>query len=517
MTARTRRILLFSCIALGICLRLLFAVRPPELLTERPYQDDAYYVMQCAWHLAQGHGFTVDGVHPTNGLQPLIAVFYAPLFYIFHDKWTALRSTFLLVALFDLLSILGLRGLIRTIGRNVEEQYREASMWIIAAIWALSYAVMVHTSNGLETGLYSTITIFSLWRYIVLRARERNGIAVKGTSWLSFGALLGLLVLARIDSAILVAVITGWEVLRSRKSISNGVLRASLIGSGALLVSSPWWWYNVSTFGSLMPISGQSESIESLLYVNLYTLPQTIGDILSTLFYLPFNTLPAGSLYLWPVLIAGFIYWLSRGTNVHQKIASYDLAPLAPFALWAGVLVIYYTFFFSAPHFISRYLQPLRILWLLIASLGLPFLWQAFTQRSASFRTKRTVLTAYVTIALFFSGLMYLRGFTTSQRSPAYFTGVWAAKVAPAKVGMTSSGTANFVSSNIVNLDGKVNYQALLARHTNKLAEYIVDNQIDYVADWRPTAESLAKDAGKRGVVYQEVDSVGPIIIFKRQ
>src|SRR4051812_4770097 len=81
--------------------RLAFAFRPEDQLGSRPYSEDAYYVFNIADHLAHGEGFTADGMHPTNGVQPLIVILYTPFFFFTHDKWLAIRLIFGLIALLD--------------------------------------------------------------------------------------------------------------------------------------------------------------------------------------------------------------------------------------------------------------------------------------------------------------------------------------------------------------------------------------------------------------------------------
>src|SRR4051794_27098867 len=41
--------------------------------------DDAFYALQTARHIAQGHGPTFDGWQPTNGFHPLWEMLLVPL------------------------------------------------------------------------------------------------------------------------------------------------------------------------------------------------------------------------------------------------------------------------------------------------------------------------------------------------------------------------------------------------------------------------------------------------------
>src|SRR5207249_52514 len=46
------------------------------------FHDDAFYYFQIARHLAQGRGFTFDGIHPTNGFHPLWLFLLVPIYRI---------------------------------------------------------------------------------------------------------------------------------------------------------------------------------------------------------------------------------------------------------------------------------------------------------------------------------------------------------------------------------------------------------------------------------------------------
>ena len=58
--------------ALAIVLRIALLFRGDELFYARPFIEDAYYSLSVAQSLGNGNGITVDGVHLTNGIQPLI-------------------------------------------------------------------------------------------------------------------------------------------------------------------------------------------------------------------------------------------------------------------------------------------------------------------------------------------------------------------------------------------------------------------------------------------------------------
>ena len=108
------RKIVFALIAITVVSRLVLAFRPEAKLASRPYLEDAYYAFNTAYYLSLGEGITADGVHPTNGIQPLIVFLYVPFFAIADgDKWLALRLIFILIALLEAASLIVLAKLLK--------------------------------------------------------------------------------------------------------------------------------------------------------------------------------------------------------------------------------------------------------------------------------------------------------------------------------------------------------------------------------------------------------------------
>jgi len=53
--------------------------------------DDAFYFFQVARNLASGRGFTFDGLHATNGFQPLWLFVISPVFWVARGDEVPLR------------------------------------------------------------------------------------------------------------------------------------------------------------------------------------------------------------------------------------------------------------------------------------------------------------------------------------------------------------------------------------------------------------------------------------------
>lgn len=502
-------------IILTIIIRLALAFRPEWRITTRPFNDDAFYLFTVSEHLAHGDGLTIDGVHPTNGIQPLVTYLYVPFFAIANgDKLLAIRLCFILIAIFDAIGVYLIAKLILLLARRETE---EKNVWlrppIVAAwLWTFLYSIFVHNANGLETGVYATFLLASIYFYARLRYSGRNPALFQ---WFGLGTLLGFTVLARIDAVFLVIAICAYELYRYKL---GGVLSAAFTGATAFLISSPWWIYNLTKFGSIMPQSGLSESMEDVLAENLRRGAIVIGDILSVFFFLPNYDLPAWFHFFWMFLMIAIVVWIFRRYSLLNFLRSnYDLSPLVPLALMSFVLMIYYVFFFGAPHFLPRYFHPARILWLLIFIASVPVFITHFRKyQSVKPLLAKRVLIVFAFCAIGFSVSRYVYYFVTTGVRDLYLTGLWAKQHPNETVGMEQTGTSGYFASNIVNLDGKVNFEALQARQRNDIGGYIVKRDLDYVADWSEIVMPMIKSAESHGAKFALVDSIGRVIIFKR-
>ena len=105
-------------IVIVILSRLALAFRPDWRVCSRPYNDDSFYLFSVSDHIAHGDGLTVDGIHPTNGIQPLITFLYVPFFLIAGSKLLALHFCFIIIALCDALSVFFIAKLVKLLARR---------------------------------------------------------------------------------------------------------------------------------------------------------------------------------------------------------------------------------------------------------------------------------------------------------------------------------------------------------------------------------------------------------------
>ena len=488
----------------AFALRIPLAFRSERALTGLPYGDDAYYLFSIARHLAAGHGPTVDGIHLTNGFQPLILLFYAPIFWLCgSDAWLAVRWTFIVNGIIATLSVWAVAVLIRTLEREPQTSGLTAPI-IGAAIWAFTFQIFGAMTNGLETGLASLMLIVALTLYAKLEIDSANGIKIPLRQWIVFGVLLGFAVLARIDAAIFVALVVVVLILKRqmREALSTGI--------SAFIISAPWWIFNWVAFGNVMPTSGQAENSWPMpKWENIQQAVKAISDMLSLVFYLP-GSFSLIARIVWALLLLSGILFVYYRTHLIERLrTSFRLNSLIHLLLFSTALVVYYTFFFRAPHFISRYLQPARMLWSVFIALSVSILWRG--------KLARAFIILAAALCLTFSVVGYVRDYFPSDPSAdLYDMGVWAQQHPNEKIAMLQSGIASFIAPNVINLDGKVNTEALRAHQEGRLAEYLRDEHFTYIADWKPFVEDIAAMTKKDELYFDSVGMIGSIQLMKR-
>ncbi|MDP4199237.1 MAG: hypothetical protein Q8922_05700 [Bacteroidota bacterium] len=500
--------------ALGFLSRIALAFRSEWQIASRPYLDDAYYLFSCARHLALGHGFTVDGIHPTNGIQALICLLYAPGFWISSDPSVGLRLTFLVGALVQAASTIVLALLLKRMQKYTGETSsfmftmfgRRISTPIIGALlWTIIAPLADQNGSGLETGLVALILLTTLLYFQVVLELGWN----ISRSCL-IGAALGLMVLARVDSALFVLGFALVELWRTRMR-AFGFVAIAVVVAGT--ISLPWWIYSFTRFGSFMPISGAAESIGRPIGENLLQTSTALFDMLTIFFnHVYFAWPPWFEVASFLSLCCAWMLLLQRLDAVKYLKAQFDLRVLAPLVVFSVLLLIFYNFFFSAPHFLVRYLHSFRVLILILAAALTPLLARAVREWSS--RIGKFAVVVFILMAAYFSIYRYVNEYIAPPKSDFYRVGLWA-RQHTGQVGMDQSGTAGFYAPNVINLDGKVNRDALAAIEAGGIGQYIAREKIEYLADWKPLVERLVMDAKKYGADYSLFDSIGYIRIYK--
>ena len=243
-----------------------------------------------------------------------------------------------------------------------------------ALLVGLSGNMLWFALNGMETTLFLALGVLALLAY----RKERWG-------WL--GIALGLLALTRPEGLALAAAIGGIEIVRQR-GIRRGILISGLI---CLAVCGPWFGYLLWRSGNILPTSGMSKHLTSVISLEygleksgklavLGRIPGLVYIILWVVYLLMFTlggmALPAPTLLignmggaaaysvsLWSIpawgVVIGLIFAAGRRLRPFQKIGQWiqDEARRPMFALlaWCVLHNLCYMIFLPVPGTASRY------------------------------------------------------------------------------------------------------------------------------------------------------------------
>ncbi|MEE4119169.1 MAG: hypothetical protein V2I65_09150 [Paracoccaceae bacterium] len=479
--------------------------------------EDGYLMLTVARNMATGLGMSVsEGMIPTNGVQPLSTFLFAvPYALTGGDKVISLIGVHLVMASAALGGALAVRALAARMLAGLHDD----PVWPLAAaaLWFTGPLLVFHTMNGLETGLYTLCLLLALLQFG--RVLER-GRAAGRTDMLLLGAALGLAFLARIDAVFLgVAVYTLWVVhllAVQRLSLQEALGRVVPAGGVTVALSAPWLIANYLRFGDIMPVSGTAQSLQARPGQNLDNLPAILFE-----HGFPMLPLPAG-IQSAPLVapVAGIVtgaalaWFLWRRLQAGGTIRWVVLAYLAH-----GVaLGTYYGVFFGAVHFLGRYLAPIApflIVAVLVAGLDLLRLLGTRGARVAP-------LLAAAGLALCI-GLLGWHAVPGTREQGHFQVVEWVERNVDDEtwVAAVQTGTLGYWHDRTINLDGKVNPEALAEREARgTVLPYVVRNErIRYIADWHGMATWADDSAGGFDEAFELVvsDPAANLAILRRR
>ena len=489
---------------------LLF--RPDMRMSDRPVQEDGFYSLTVAHNIALGNGPTIDGSTLTNGFQPLFTYLSVPAFIIAgENKYAAIRYVLMLHWIF-LLTTAYLLGLIAydAWGKQLSP-WRSPVFWWVGFIYISSVLVFFFNFNGLETG-FLLFSYAIAWRYYQVKGIEKLG------NLLTFGVILGMLVLVRIDAALLVAAVSLYQVLsRRERSLGVRVGRCLAVACISLLVSSPWWLYNLHYFGSFMPTSGRAyqqwilssgrveeaavavlRTMMPIIYLGQNTFESVVVSALRTILIL------AAVASLWR--IRRKVFALSVDKSGASLITKRTLEFGTLLLVFLGGLILSYTLTFSGSWYYTRYFSPM----VLLSTLGIGLLVEDMSQRirSASTIFAMGMTIPMLTVILILHSRLSQNTFVTEGLKLIN-------DYAPREsyVASFQTGTLGYFRDRVVNLDGKVNVKAI--EYRSNLQQYLRENRIEWLCDWQWSLEAfLGKEANENG--WRVVGTKGSFALYHK-
>jgi len=466
-------------------IRLWPVIAGQPALSEVFLTEDGYLMLTVARNMALGLGMSVsDGTIATNGVQPLATFLYTiPYLLTDGDRIAGLAGVHLIMIAIGVGGIFAIRALARRLLAPLGSEHTELLAWLVAALWFVGPNLARHSMNGLETGLITlclALTLVQFFRVLDEGADARLGARL----WL--GALCGISFLARIDAALFCIVLfTIWALdmlIRQRQGFATTFVWLLPPGLLSLVIAAPWLLNNLLGFGSLMPISGPAQSLSAEFGGNLALLPSKLFEYLFPMLPLPgfVEALPGAPLVMLVILLAVFGVYFIQSLMRGSGAARATLLVLTGYML---VLCTYYGAFFGAPHFVSRYLAPIAPV-LIIAAI-----WTSYVLGRVIFAARPAVLTMVygfggLALSLALLGRLLLPGGPEQGHTQVV---AWVAENISEDtwVGAVQTGTLGYWHDRTINLDGKVNPDALAARiEDGHVLHYIIDSEIDYVVDW---------------------------------
>jgi hypothetical protein len=486
LTPRSLRAACWIIAVGGFLLRIATAVRTLDVVDRMFVPDDTYYTLTIARSMAHGLGATADGIHITNGFQPLVAFLMVPVYWLTSDFDLPLRIVWIILSACDIVTAVALGSLAARASRS--------NPWIAAltatTAWALSPLAVSYALGGLETSL--SLMILVLLTLAWVRARESR----TARDFVLAGILAGLALLARIDSIFLVALLGAFEVLRGSRV---GALRAA--GAAAVVVS-PWWGYELLRLHTIVPSSGEAVRQQVAIHQAIYLTTQkqlawALGTALEA---------PTGRLYDLRDIVAEqhgppLTYWGTGLTMICLALATWRFirkdsfaSPIRLLCLNGAVIWLFYALYVPALWFLPRYMSPMHLTFDLLLALGVAEIWGATIVRRAA------AVIAFVTVVLVPAKrtLMYtymipppgtmdiaLHG-AKGYRAPARSIVGMVPK--GAVLGALQTGALGYYGAQagitVVNCDGVVDREAARAFRDRRLADFARARGVDYFADW---------------------------------
>ncbi|MBN2184478.1 MAG: glycosyltransferase family 39 protein [Candidatus Krumholzibacteriota bacterium] len=469
--------------------------------------DDSFYAFNIAKNIAEGNGASFDSIHPTTGFQPLYVFLLVPVFMICGENCVFpvhIALTFL--ALFTTITT----WLVYRISRRYAGV---AASLAAAALWGLSPVVMRQSANGLETAITTFFIALSVYYYLEKVRPVKN---IPPLRFLLLGIFLGLTVLSRIDSVFLVlALLLDYLLLlRRRKSPGSALIPLSLLPLGVLFLFGPWLLFNIIESGSALQDSGSATRYISLAYASyfgqgtraltsagpdpafvwvqvvhsmsvmkvippvhiLFRAIDKTGSFLNS--YRAFHA--AGNI-LGVILLSAAIFKIVRWRKDTGKASRREIDFLFLFSV---LLLVSYSFYIFGTFFFLRYYYPIYF----IASVYFAFFLQDIFDwlKTKRLLVKRIALSFGLVYLILFASFSYSQAFRSRRATPFYEIAGWIKENTSKeeKIGVFQAGTIGYLCDRqVINLDGKVNREALDALKKGSLDRYVEEEGIDVIID----------------------------------
>ena len=299
--------------------------------------------------------------------------------------------------------------------------------------------------------------------------------------------------LARIDAFFFVGIFSLYYFLSHlRAGFFTAARRAIILGLAAGVVSAPWWLFNVTQFGSILPSSGRALQVSTSFYKTtlLMRVEAATHAFFENVMPIAFlGRLETGNVYgtlvrIALTIVAIIILWRLRKPFLSQMRTHFSASEQVRRTVYFGLcllltsilLIIWYTTQLASSWFYSRYFSPVALL-STIMIIGI-LAW--FFSRKPGL-----ALAACTALALLATGYVGLSLFGKSL-TDSYWDQITLVRdyvPADALVGAPQSGTLGYFRDHVVNLDGKVNESLLDYMKSGTGWKYLQEQKIQWVSD----------------------------------
>jgi hypothetical protein len=421
--------------------------------------DDASYYMTIARNIASGAGVTFDGIHQTNGFQPLWLLMLVPLFSLHGTPETMIRLVALLqTILLSLAYLVFLRTQVRLF---------PAPAAALSAVLFVPLAFLP-SINGMETAvlILALVILYSYGLHISQSELDWRRATL-------LGVIVGFVLLARLDMIFIPPALLGCGVRQVivRETRYRALAMITVCGLAICVVVAPYLAFNYWKFGTIVPISGALKSTFPHIALNEYTLPRIAGMGTANLVFAALALARA----LWS--IADIARTPRRPTSRYYATATTVFA-------WAIALHFLFNVLFMKAGTFAWYFIPYRLFAVVLVTglLDLALRSSAIVARPTLYAVAAAILCIGVVVRDQTRDTFSRNG---EWHTPVYGAAVWARQHTPsdAVFAMSDCGHFAFFSMRrVINLDGLVNnmdFQRTLAQHN--LGGYLSENHVDFL------------------------------------
>ena len=325
----SRFAVLFTFLAFVLCISFMLLFQPLEHAVAFSAIDDGLYYPRLAQNICNKGVCTYDGITSTNGFHPLWLLTLLPVYGVFQNPWTALKSVYVLIFLVQLISF----GMFLFVARKT----RMGSSGWIASIFILLLNIRSITIffSLLESPL---VLLFYILYIAFCLSGGADRFSKSFPAFLS-GILMGLCFLARIDSFLLAVAFSVVWVFRKGRSWRSALFSAF----GCLLLAAPYLAWNRIRFGHFETVSAWQKSalhtpVESWNIISSWCLNQFVPRVQHVL---GLENIPASYLLTIMLLVglAGLAYAFT-GWRRQRLVEKFSLFPEYPLFVVLHVIFI---------------------------------------------------------------------------------------------------------------------------------------------------------------------------------